>query len=216
VPAGEFNWVSACTFACADGYLLQGELSCVLAPKAEDLYKSTIQLGVAAAATYVCANVNTFVSDYCAGLSASNPTNQFSCKPSIIDGVMCMDGVCPCGELARRRLLGDTCQLVIATSYTVDKVELPAAIPWVESAAVIETTGGPPAVSVAGPVAGAVVGVLVLGVAGFFGYRWYRRKQGADEKKTDPPPTDTVKIEVPAAGSQLTPHHRISFPPFFT
>jgi hypothetical protein len=224
VPTGEFTWVTACAFACSDGYLLQGDLACVLPPKTEDLFKSTIQLDVAAAATYVCANINRYVSEYCAGLSATNPGNSFSCKPSIIDGVLCTDGVCQCGDLARRRLLGDTCQLVIAASCTSTSVSLPEAIPWVQSAAVIETTGGPPPVSVGGPVAGSVVAVLVLCVGGFFGYRWYSRRRAADGKKVDSPPTEKseeqpVKIEVPgpAIKSQLRPptHLQISFPPFF-
>jgi hypothetical protein len=221
VPTGEFSWVAACAFACSDGYLLQGDLACVLAPKPEELYKSTIQLDVNAAATYVCANVDRYVSEYCAGLSAANPGNSFSCKPSIIDGMLCTDGVCACGDLARRRLLGDTCQLVIAASYTLVIVELPAAIAWVQSAAVLETTGGPPPVSLAGPIAGAVVGALVLGVGGFFGYRRYSSKKagGGDGKKTDveekkseEPP---VKIDVPVKPADTKLAYRISFPPFF-
>jgi hypothetical protein len=106
------------------------------------LFVSAVELSVAEPPTYVCANVDNYVSDFCSGLSVSNPDNQFMCRADTIENLQCVDGICPCDQLPlgrRRRLFSaDACQLDILVDHTAADVILPTPS-WVQNATVVST-----------------------------------------------------------------------------
>jgi hypothetical protein len=205
-PEANFTWLfpTGCPFACDKGLMLQGLTVCIGVPPSLPLYESTIALGVAAPPIDVCENVDAYVSEFCFGLSASNPANTFLCTPATINGIQCPDGVCPCDVVANltlaRRLLADTTQLVVAADSVASDIAMPAAPPpWLQSAAVLSVTGGPPqtaspALSLGPIIGGAAGGVVFLVAAGFATYKWCTRKHDAS-KKTDSQPEAKSAID---------------------